>query len=99
MVVETQPWLFESLPAGQLCVVLRASHLLPLEYPDETARQVLSFLEAVQPPHTQHSGGGLSDCVVSGASDRTLSGDRRGATGRGPMGVLSDRDRWSVLVV
>ena len=29
--------LYESLPAGQLCVVPRASHALPLEYPDETA--------------------------------------------------------------
>lgn len=44
--------LYESLPAGQLCVVPRASHALPLEYPDETARQVLSFLEAAEPPST-----------------------------------------------
>lgn len=44
--------LYESLPAGQLCVVPRASHALPIEYPDETARNVLSFLEAELPPAT-----------------------------------------------
>ena len=44
--------LYESLPAGQLCVVPRASHALPLEYPDETARNVLSFLAAAEPPAT-----------------------------------------------
>ncbi len=44
--------LYESLPAGQLCVVARASHGLPLEYPDETARNVLSFLAADLPPST-----------------------------------------------
>ena len=44
--------LYESLPAGQLCVVPRASHGLPLEYPDETARNVLSFLAADLPPKT-----------------------------------------------
>jgi pimeloyl-ACP methyl ester carboxylesterase len=44
--------LYESLPAGQLCVVPRASHALPLEYPDETARHVLSFLQSAQPPDT-----------------------------------------------
>jgi pimeloyl-ACP methyl ester carboxylesterase len=37
--------LYEALPAGQLCVVPRASHALPLEHRDETARVVLSFLE------------------------------------------------------
>jgi pimeloyl-ACP methyl ester carboxylesterase len=44
--------LYESLPAGQLCVVPRASHALPIEYPDETARIVLSFLAADLPPQT-----------------------------------------------
>ena len=44
--------LYEALPAGQLCVVPRASHALPLEYPDETARVLLSFLEADVPPET-----------------------------------------------
>jgi len=44
--------LYEALPAGQLCVVPRSSHLLPHEHPDETARQVLSFLESVEPPPT-----------------------------------------------
>lgn len=44
--------LYESLPAGQLCVVPRASHALPLEYPDDTARIVLSFLSADLPPQT-----------------------------------------------
>jgi pimeloyl-ACP methyl ester carboxylesterase len=44
--------LYESLPAGQLCVVPRASHALPIEYPDETARNVLSFLAADLPPTT-----------------------------------------------
>jgi pimeloyl-ACP methyl ester carboxylesterase len=44
--------LYEALPAGQLCVVPRASHGLPLEYPDETARQVLNFLAADLPPDT-----------------------------------------------
>jgi pimeloyl-ACP methyl ester carboxylesterase len=44
--------LYESLPAGQLCVVPRASHGLPLEYPEETARNVLSFLAADLPPAT-----------------------------------------------
>ena len=44
--------LYESLPAGQLCVVPRASHGLPLEYPEETARAVLSFLAADLPPET-----------------------------------------------
>ena len=44
--------LYESLPAGQLCVVPRASHGLPLEYPEETARNVLGFLAADLPPAT-----------------------------------------------
>jgi pimeloyl-ACP methyl ester carboxylesterase len=37
--------LFEALPAGQLAVVPRASHALPLERPDETARLILEFLD------------------------------------------------------
>jgi pimeloyl-ACP methyl ester carboxylesterase len=44
--------LYESLPAGQLCVVPRSSHALPLEYPHETVRAVLGFLAAELPPAT-----------------------------------------------
>jgi pimeloyl-ACP methyl ester carboxylesterase len=44
--------LYEALPAGQLCVVPRSSHALPIEYPEETARNVLSFLAADLPPVT-----------------------------------------------
>ena len=44
--------LYESLPAGQLCVVPCASHILPLEQPEQTAHAVLSFLAADQPPET-----------------------------------------------
>lgn len=44
--------LYESLPAGQLCVVPRTSHALPLEQAEETARQVLDFLAAGVPPVT-----------------------------------------------
>jgi pimeloyl-ACP methyl ester carboxylesterase len=44
--------LYESLPAGQLCVVPGASHALPLEQPDETAHNVLRFLAADLPPET-----------------------------------------------
>jgi pimeloyl-ACP methyl ester carboxylesterase len=44
--------LYEALPAGQLCIVPRASHGLPLEQPDETARIVLGFLAADLPPDT-----------------------------------------------
>lgn len=44
--------LYEALPAGQLCVVPRASHILPLEQPAQTAQAVLSFLAADLPPET-----------------------------------------------
>jgi pimeloyl-ACP methyl ester carboxylesterase len=44
--------LYESLPAGQLSVVPRASHALPFECPDETAHIILSFLAADVPPVT-----------------------------------------------
>ena len=44
--------LYEALPAGQLCVVPRASHALSLEYPEEAARIILAFLAADVPPVT-----------------------------------------------
>jgi pimeloyl-ACP methyl ester carboxylesterase len=44
--------LYESLPAGQLSVVPGASHALPIERPDETARIILDFLAADVPPAT-----------------------------------------------
>ena len=44
--------LFEALPAGQLAVVPRASHALPMEAPEEVARLVLEFLTADVPPAT-----------------------------------------------
>ncbi len=44
--------LYESLPAGQLSVVSGASHALPLERPDETARIILGFLTSDVPPVT-----------------------------------------------
>lgn len=44
--------LYEALPNGQLAVVPAASHLLPVEQPDETARITLRFLTADLPPQT-----------------------------------------------
>jgi pimeloyl-ACP methyl ester carboxylesterase len=44
--------LYESLPAGQLAVVPSASHALPMERPDETARIILHFLEGELAPAT-----------------------------------------------
>ena len=44
--------LYESLPAGQLSVVSGASHALPLERPDDTARIILGFLASDVPPVT-----------------------------------------------
>lgn len=44
--------LYESLPAGQLAVVPRASHALPMERPDEVARLIRDFLTADLPPVT-----------------------------------------------
>jgi pimeloyl-ACP methyl ester carboxylesterase len=44
--------LYEALPAGQLAVVPGASHVLPIEKPEETARLVLDFLAATGPPET-----------------------------------------------
>ncbi|CAN5687912.1 alpha/beta fold hydrolase [soil metagenome] len=44
--------LYESLPAGQLAVVPRASHALPMEHPDEVARLIRDFLTADLPPVT-----------------------------------------------
>jgi pimeloyl-ACP methyl ester carboxylesterase len=44
--------LFEALPAGQLAVVPSASHALPLERPEETARIIGNFLTAGDEPPT-----------------------------------------------
>ncbi len=44
--------MYEALPAGQLSIVPGASHALPLERPDVTARSVLDFLGAEVPPAT-----------------------------------------------
>jgi pimeloyl-ACP methyl ester carboxylesterase len=44
--------LYESIPGAQLAVVPGASHLLPLEQPDETVRIIRKFLEASDPPAT-----------------------------------------------
>ncbi len=44
--------LFESLPNGQLAIVPRTSHALPIEAPAEVARLTLEFLEATIPPDT-----------------------------------------------
>ena len=44
--------LYESLPEGQLAVVPGASHTLPMERPDETARIITHFLESDLPPAT-----------------------------------------------
>jgi pimeloyl-ACP methyl ester carboxylesterase len=44
--------LYEALPRGQLAVVPRASHVLPLEHPDLVARLIMDFLAATDPPET-----------------------------------------------
>lgn len=44
--------LYEVLPAGQLCVVPRTSHALPVERPAEAARVILDFLAAELPAAT-----------------------------------------------
>jgi pimeloyl-ACP methyl ester carboxylesterase len=44
--------LYESIPEAQLAVVPAASHLLPVEQPEETARIILRFLTAPSPPVT-----------------------------------------------
>ncbi len=44
--------LYEVLPAGQLCVVPRTSHALPVERPAEVARVILDFLAAELPAAT-----------------------------------------------
>jgi pimeloyl-ACP methyl ester carboxylesterase len=44
--------LYEALPRGQLAVVPRASHALPLEQPDLVARLIMDFLAATDPPET-----------------------------------------------
>jgi pimeloyl-ACP methyl ester carboxylesterase len=44
--------LYESMPNAQLAVVPAASHLLPVEQPDETARLALRFLTSELPPAT-----------------------------------------------
>jgi pimeloyl-ACP methyl ester carboxylesterase len=53
--------LYEALPAGQLGIVPRTSHALPIERPAEVARLILDFLAAEVPPATlmpvRHPGG------------------------------------------
>ena len=44
--------LYETLPAGQLCVIPGTSHALPIERPAEVARLVVEFLTAELPPTT-----------------------------------------------
>ena len=44
--------LYESIPGAQLAVVPGASHLLPIEQPEETVRIIRKFLEASDPPTT-----------------------------------------------
>jgi pimeloyl-ACP methyl ester carboxylesterase len=44
--------LYEALPNGQLAVVPGASHVLPIEKPEETAHLVLDFLAETGPPAT-----------------------------------------------
>jgi len=44
--------LYEALPRGQLAVVPRASHALPLEHPDLVVRLIVDFLAAADSPVT-----------------------------------------------
>jgi pimeloyl-ACP methyl ester carboxylesterase len=44
--------LYEALPNGQLAVVPRASHVLPLEHPHVVAGLIVDFLQATDPPET-----------------------------------------------
>jgi pimeloyl-ACP methyl ester carboxylesterase len=44
--------LYESIPGAQLAVVPGASHLLPVEQPEETVRIIRKFLESSLPPAT-----------------------------------------------
>ena len=44
--------LFESIPGAQLAVVPGASHLLPIEQPEETVRIIGTFLASSLPPAT-----------------------------------------------
>jgi pimeloyl-ACP methyl ester carboxylesterase len=44
--------LYEALPRGQLAIVPRTSHALPLERPTVLAGLILDFLAAVDPPDT-----------------------------------------------
>jgi pimeloyl-ACP methyl ester carboxylesterase len=44
--------LYEALSRGQLAVVPRASHALPLEHPDLVTRLIVDFLAATDPPET-----------------------------------------------
>jgi pimeloyl-ACP methyl ester carboxylesterase len=44
--------LYEALPLGQLAVVPRASHALPLEHPSLVAQLITDFLAATDPPET-----------------------------------------------
>ena len=44
--------LYESIPGAQLAVIPGASHLLPIEQPEETVRIICKFLESNVPPAT-----------------------------------------------
>ena len=44
--------LFEALPAGQLAVVPRTSHMVPMEAPQDVAHLVRDFLTSDVPPQT-----------------------------------------------
>ena len=44
--------LYESIPGAELAVVPGASHLLPVEQPEETVRIIRKFLESSLPPAT-----------------------------------------------
>ena len=44
--------LYESIPGAQLAIVPGASHLLPIEQPEETVHIIRRFLEASEPPAT-----------------------------------------------
>jgi len=44
--------MYESIPGAEFAVVPGASHALPIEQPDETARIIANFLQSVLPPTT-----------------------------------------------
>lgn len=44
--------LYEAIPGAQLAIVPAASHALPIEHPDTTARLILDFFDSSLPPVT-----------------------------------------------